>query len=45
MVERPEGIDYADDLCLLSNKLTDTKEMLEELTIRGRKVSLKINGM
>ena len=40
---RLEDIDFADDLCLLSQRMDDMKEKLEELNEEGKKVGLKIN--
>ena len=40
---RLEDIDFADDLCLLSQRMDDMKEKLEELHEEGKKVGLKIN--
>ena len=41
--ERLEDIDFADDLCLISSKLIDMKEKIENLNKEGSKLGLKIN--
>ena len=43
LTERLEDIDFADDLCLMSHRLIDMKEKMEELSKEGKKVGLKIN--
>jgi hypothetical protein len=44
MRERLEGLDFADDICLLAQRWSDIKAKLEKLDIEAAKVGLKING-
>jgi hypothetical protein len=43
MMERLEYLDFADDVCLLAQRWSDTKAKLEKLEKEAAKVGLKIN--
>ena len=44
LTERSKDLDYADDLCLLSQSFKDMKEKLEDLNKEAVKVGLKMNA-
>jgi hypothetical protein len=44
LTERLEDLDYADDICLLSQSYKDIKEKLEGLNKEAVEVGLKINA-
>jgi hypothetical protein len=44
LTERLEGLDYADDICLISQSYNDVKKKLEDLNKEAVKVGLKMNA-
>jgi hypothetical protein len=44
LTERLEDLDYADDICLVSQSYKDMKEKLEDMNKEAVKVSLKMNA-
>lgn len=44
LTRRVEDLNYADDLALLSHRLQDMRSKMEDLTIAGEKVALKVNA-
>jgi hypothetical protein len=43
MKEQFEDLVFADDVCLLSHRLTDMQEKIKDVEKIGKKVGLKIN--
>jgi hypothetical protein len=44
LTERLQDLDYADDICLLSQSYKDMKDKLKDLNKKAVKVGLKINA-
>jgi hypothetical protein len=44
MTEQVEGMVFADNVYLLSHRLSDMEEKIKDVEKRGKKVGLKING-
>lgn len=43
MIKRSDDLDFADDICVLSQRWSDIKAKLEKLEKEAAKVGLKIN--